>query len=76
MTHTHVLPYLIEIYNGEAIRLPCSHVSNAEKEPLCMLLRVEVKAEVEFVVPTSTAGTRISGEKVMVRMVKHPRESE
>lgn len=43
--------YLIEVDNGELIRLPFPHVPDAEVEPLRVLLGVEVKRQVQLVFP-------------------------
>ena len=46
--------YLVEVDDGEAVGLSQSHVAHSEVEPLRVLVGVEVKAQVEFVVPPAT----------------------
>ena len=45
--HTH----LIEIDNGESVRLLSSHIPHGEVEPLCVLVGVVVKSKVQLVIP-------------------------
>ena len=50
----YLVLYLVEVGDGEAVGLSRSHVAHSEVEPLSVLVGVEVKAQVEFVVPPAT----------------------
>lgn len=43
--------YLVEVDDGEAIGLSRPHVLNVEVEPLSVLVGVEVKAQVQLIIP-------------------------
>ena len=47
--------YLVEVDDGEAVGLSLSHAGHTEVEPLGVLVGVEVKAQVELIVPSATA---------------------
>ena len=44
-------PHLVEVDNGEAVGLPGPRVTHTEEEPLRVLAGVEVKAQVQLIVP-------------------------
>ena len=43
--------YLVEVDDGEAIGLSRPHVLNVEVEPLSVLVGIEVKAQVQLIIP-------------------------
>ena len=59
----HHWRHLVEVDDGEAVRLSSLHVTYTEKEPLCVFVGVEVKAKVELVVPSATVGGRVGGRE-------------
>ena len=46
--------HLIEVDDGEAVRLSSLHIRHTEEEPLGVFVGVEVKAKVELIVPSAT----------------------
>ena len=46
--------HLIEVDDGEAVRLASLHIRHTEEEPLGVFVGVEVKAKVELIVPSAT----------------------
>lgn len=52
---TVCLLYLVEVDDSEAVSLSFPHVPDAEKEPLSMLVGVEVKGQVQLVIPLPSA---------------------
>ncbi len=46
--------HLVEVDDGEAVGLSGTHVPHREEEPLCVLLGVQVKPQVQLIVPPTT----------------------
>jgi len=50
-----VSEYLVEVDDCEPVGLFLPHVPHTEEEPLCVLLGVQIKGQVKFIVPFATA---------------------
>ena len=50
------MSYLVEVDDCEAVCLSGPHVPYIEEEPLSVLVCVEIKTKVEFIVPSTTGG--------------------
>ena len=56
--HTWLAPDLVQIDDGESIGLSLVHVPHTEVVPLGVLVGVEVKGQVQLIIPLSTAGKK------------------
>ena len=75
--------HLVEVDDGEAVRLSSLHIRHTEEEPLGVFVGVEVKAKVELIVPSATVteegregGGRREGEGEEGRGEKGGRDRE
>ena len=50
------MSHLVKVDDCEAICLSGPHVLYTEEEPLGVLVSVEIKTKVEFIVPSTTGG--------------------
>ena len=57
------MSHLVKVDDCEAICLSGPHVLYTEEEPLGVLVSVEIKTKVEFIVPSTTGGEGRRGER-------------
>ena len=50
------MSHLVKVDDCEAVCLSGPHVLHTEEEPLCVLVCVEIKTKIEFIVPSTTGG--------------------
>ena len=58
-----LMSHLVEVDDCEAVCLSGPHVLYTEEEPLSVLVCVEIKTKVEFIVPSTTGGGGGGGER-------------
>jgi len=51
------LACLVKVDYSEPVGLALAHVAHTEQEPLCVFVGVQVKSQVELIVPTPTVRT-------------------
>ena len=57
------MSHLVKVDDCEAICLSGPHVLYTEEEPLGVLVSVEIKTKVEFIVPSTTGGREGEGRR-------------